>query len=230
MSRFDVSLALGAVMALLPLAAAASGTVVAVEGKAALERGKQSLNVVEALPVQAGDTLTVRPQSKVQIQFDDDSLFSIPGAAVLRVDAFEAPTTGPGRAIYTLVDGGLRTITGRVSKNGKDVYELHTDLATITVQGSAYAAVRCRKQCAGAKAGLYVRADHGLITVGNGAGKLRLRPGEVAFVESPESAPTRVQNSPFLDPVFASGFAFDDRIQGGGEPPRIEPETAVSPS
>lgn len=218
-----------ATLLLMPLAAAADGAVIAIEGKAALDRGKEQFNVVEALPVQAGDTLNVRPQSKVQLQFDDDSLFTIPGAAVLRVDAFEAPEKGPGKAVYTLVDGGLRTITGRISRNARDIYELHTDLATVTVKGSAYAAVRCRTQCAGAKPGLYVRADKGLITVGNGAGKLTLRPGEVGYVESPESAPARVQQSPFLDPVFASGFTLDERLEGR-EPPRIEQESPVSPS
>lgn len=220
---------LAATLSLMPLVAFADGAVVAIEGKAALERGKEKLNVVEALPMQVGDTLSVSPQSKVQLQFDDDSLFTIPGAAVLRVDAFEAPRKGPGKAVYTLVDGGLRTITGRISKNPQDVYELHTDLATVTVKGSAYAAVRCRKQCAGAKPGLYVRADKGLITVGNAAGKLQLRPGEVGYVESPDVAPMRVQQSPFLDPVFASGFILDERLEGR-DPPRIEQESPVSPS
>lgn len=231
MKSIDFCTRTGALLALLlPLAAAADGAVVSVEGKAALERGQSSMNVVAALPVQPGDTLRVQKQSKVQLQFDDDSLFTIPGAAVLRVDAFEAPEKAPGRAVYTLVDGGLRTITGRVSKNPKDVYELHTDLATVTVKGSAYTALRCRSTCAGQKAGLYVKSEKGLITVANGAGKLGLRPGEVAFVESPGSAPARVQNSPFLDPVFASAFAFDEVLEGTTEPQRIEQETPVSPS
>jgi len=228
MSRSQFALA--TLLALLPLAAGAEGAIVSVEGKAALERGKESMNVVEALPIQAGDTLRVQKQSKVQVQFDDDSLFTIPGAAVLRVDAFAAPERGPGRAVYTLVDGGLRTITGRVSKNPQDVYELHTDLATVTVKGSAYTALRCRATCAGQKAGLYVKAEKGLITVANGNGKVNLRPGEIAYVETAESAPVRVKNSPFLDPVFASAFTFSEILEGAGEPPRIEQETPVSPS
>lgn len=223
-------IALAALLAVLPLAAGAQGAVTSLEGKAAVERGKQTVDVVEALPVQAGDTLRVQKQSKVQLQFDDDSLFTIPGAAVLRVDAFEAPEKGPGRAVYTLVDGGLRTITGRVGKNPQDVYQMHSDLATVTVRGSAYTALRCRSTCAGQKPGLYVKAEKGLITVANAQGKLNLRPGEVAYVASVETAPVRVQNSPFLDPVFASAFAFDEVIEGVGEPPRIEQETPVSPS
>jgi hypothetical protein len=232
MKSIEIGLRTGALLALLllPFAAGAEGAVTSVEGKAALERGKDSMNVVAALPIQAGDTLRVQKQSKVQLQFDDDSLFTIPGAAVLRVDAFDAPKKGPGKAVYTLVDGGLRTITGRVSKNPQDVYELHTDLATVTVKGSAYTALRCRSTCAGQKAGLYVKAEKGLITVANGKGKLALRPGEIAYVESPDAAPVRAQNSPFLDPVFASAFTFGEVIEGTGEPPRIEQETPVSPS
>ena len=88
-----------AILLAVPALAAANGAVVSVEGRAALERGAQSLNVVEALPVQPGDTLTVRPQSKVQLQFDDDSLFTVPGATVLRVDAFDHPKSGPGKAV-----------------------------------------------------------------------------------------------------------------------------------
>jgi len=213
----------------LPLAATAGGAVVSVAGKAALERGQTSLNVVEALPVEAGDTLTVTSQSKVQLQFDDDSLFTIPGAAVLRVDAFDLPKSGPGRAVYTLVDGGLRTITGRISKNAQDIYELHTDLATVTVKGSAYAAARCRKACAGAQPGLYVRSDKGQITIANANGKLALRPGQIGFVGENPGAPALAKDSPFLDPVFASGYAFEDRLDGVGEPPRIEQESPVSP-
>jgi hypothetical protein len=220
-----------AALALLaPLTAGAGGTVVAVDGKAAVQRGAEHVPVVVALPVNTGDTVTVKEQSKVQLQFDDDSMFSIPGAAVLRVDAFESPKNGPGRAVYTLVEGGLRTITGRVSKNPQDVYALNTDIATITVRGSAYTALRCRTKCNGSRTGLYVRAEKGLITVGNDGGKLSLRPGEVAFVEGKATAPLRVGSSPFNDPVFAAGFAFDDRIDTGRDPPRIEGETPVSPS
>jgi hypothetical protein len=223
-------LVLATALLLLPALAAADGAVVAIEGKAALERGAQSLNVVEALPVQAGDTLTVRAQSKVQLQFDDDSLYAIPGASVLRVDAFEFPKQGPGKAVYTLVDGGLRAITGRIGKNAQDVYELHSDLATVTVKGSAYTAVRCRKLCADAVPGLYVRSEKGLIIVTNGAGTLQLRPGEIAYVQSPESAPIRTRESPFLDPVFASGFTFEEVIETGREPDRIEQDLPASPS
>lgn len=216
---------------LLPVAAFAAGTVVSVDGKAALERGKQSMPAVDALEVQSGDTLNVSQQSKVELQFEDDSMFAIPGATSLRVDEFRMPAAGAGgKAVYTLMEGGFRTVTGRIGKSVKDQYELHTDLATVTVKGSSYTAMRCRTTCKASKPGLYVRAESGLITVASGAGKLELRPGQVGFVEAKDMMPVLVQSSPFNDPKFASGFDFGDRIETTNEPPRIEQEPPASPS
>lgn len=231
-TRIAVYLRSAALVAVLaPTMAFAEGTVVAVDGKAQLERGKETMPAVDALEVRAGDTLSVSAQSKVELQLADDSVFAIPGAATLRIDEFRMPTAqAGGKATYTLVEGGFRTVTGRVGKSTKDEYAVNTDLATVTVRGSAYTAMRCRVACKGAKAGFYVRAESGVITVGNGAGKLVLQPGQVAFVEARDSAPKLVQNSPFNDPIFASAFDFSDRIETTNEPPRIERENPASPS
>lgn len=230
--RMGTCLRSAAFVALLtPVLVLAEGTVVAVDGKAQVQRGKEAIPAVDALEVRAGDTLSVSAQSKVELQLADDSVFAIPGAATLRVDEFRLPSAqAGGKAVYTLVEGGFRTVTGRVGKSAKDEYVVNTDLASITVKGSAYTAMRCRVSCKGAKAGLYVRAESGVITVGNGAGKLALQPGQVAFVESKDAAPKLVQNSPFNDPIFASAFDFSDRIETTNEPPRIEQENPASPS
>jgi hypothetical protein len=231
-TRIVVFLRSAVLVALLaPILAMAQGTVVAVDGKAELARGSQTMPAVDALEVRPGDTLNVSAQSKVELQLADDSVFAIPGAATLRIDEFRMPTAqAGGKAVYTLVEGGFRTVTGRVGKSTKDEYAVNTDLATITVRGSAYTAMRCRVSCKGAKAGLYVRAESGVITVGNGAGRLVLQPGQVAFVEAKDAAPKLVQNSPFNDPIFASAFDFSDRIETTNEPPRIEQENPASPS
>ena len=213
----------------LPLYAGAGGTVTSADGKAWVERAGQKAAVAPALPIETGDTLSVTAQSKVEVQFDDDSVFAIPGTAVLRVDEFNLPKSGPGRAVYTLVDGGVRTVTGRISKNPGDVYELHTDLAIVTVKGSAYAALRCKAKCAGMKPGFYVRSEAGEITVTTQRGKLALPAGQIGFVESGSALPVIAKDSPFSDPVFASGFRFAQKFEGGREPPRIEKEPPVSP-
>lgn len=216
----------------LPLAAAAAGgTIVKAEGRAVVERGGTEVLALQATALQPGDTLRVDPLGKVHVQFEDDSLFVIPGPARLRVDEFQMPATGAGgKAVYTLADGGFRTVTGRISKGRKDTYELRNELANVTVRGSAYTAVRCRQQCAKAKPGLYVRGEKGLITVANPAGKLQLRPGQVAYADENGSAPVLAQASPFIDPIFAESFGFSIGLDLNPPPPRIEQEPSASPS
>lgn len=214
----------------LPLCATAGGTVTTVSGKATVERGGKPVNVVAAQPLDPGDTLSVAAQSRVEAQFEDDSLFAIPGAAVFRVDEFSLPKAGPGRAIYTLVEGGVRTVTGRIGKTAGDLYELHTDLAIVTVKGSAYTALRCKSRCAGMKPGLYVRAERGQITVTSQRGKLNLQPGQIGYVDPDTGKPALTADSPFSDPVFASGFRFTETLDDSREPPRIEKDIPASPS
>jgi hypothetical protein len=147
------------------------------------------------------------------------------------VDEFRMPAAGAGgKAVYTLADGGFRTVTGRISKGRKDTYELRTELANVTVRGSAYTAVRCRQQCGKAKPGLYVRGEKGLITVANAAGKVQVKPGQVAHADEKGGAPVVVQASPFIDPIFAESFGFSIGLDLNPPPPRIEQEPSASPS
>jgi len=106
-----------------PAALAGGGTVVKLEGKATIERKGAKVIVAESTPVYSGDTLDVADNAAAQVRFEDDSVFVLPGVAKLRVDQFTMPVGNKGgKALYTLVEGGLRTITGRLSKNGQ--YEI----------------------------------------------------------------------------------------------------------
>lgn len=224
---------LAAVLLAAPVAAmAGGGTVVQLDGKASIQRKGASVPVAESTPVYSGDTLTVADKAAAQVRFEDDSVFVVPGAATLRVDRFTMPAGGkPGQALYTLVDGGVRTVTGKVSKGEGDKYELRTEEATITVQGSAYMALRCTGACAAKyKAGLYVKGESGVITVGNGGGSTKVARGQTVFVASSGEAPVRVRTSPFDDPSFGVGFNLSFDFDVEVHPPRLEPEPSASPS
>jgi hypothetical protein len=219
-------------MAFAAVPAWANGTIVKLEGSAKVGRKGQAVPVTEAAPLYSGDSLDVAEHSKAQVHFEDDSMFAIPGATQLRVDEFRMPSaTGGGKAIYTLQSGGFRTITGRISKNPNDQYELRTEQATITVQGSSYSTMLCTKQCGKKhRPGLYVKAESGVIILTNSAGQMRLTAGKVAFVESSASAAVAVKVSPFNDPALAADYAVDVEFDTEVHPPRIEQEPPASPS
>lgn len=224
-------LALAAVVG-MPAAFAGGATVVKLDGDAVVERKGTRVPLAVAMPVYSGDTLNVADQAVAQLRFEDDSVFVVPGAARLRVDVFTMPTQGSGgKAVYTLVSGGLRTITGRVSKGGKDQYEMRSEEATITVAGSAYLAIRCQGVCARKyKPGLYVRGESGVVAVANTAGRLRLHRGQTGYVANNTTLPLMVKRSPFDDPLIAAAYGIAAEYDTEVHPPRIEQEVPASPS
>lgn len=212
--------------------AMARGTIVKLDGTAAVERQGQSVPAAAASPVRRGDTLKVGPHSRAQLRLDDDSVFTVAGAASLRIDDFSYAPSGRGRkAIYTLQEGGFRTITGAIGKQPQDQYEVRTEQATITVKGSAYSTLICKSQCGSThRAGLYVKGESGVIILTNPSGQLQLRAGEVAYVQGGASAPVTVTVSPFDDPAVAAEFEVEVQFDTEIHPPRVEPEPPASPS
>lgn len=211
---------------------AGGGTIVKLDGSAVIERKAAKVPAAESTPLYSGDTLNVADDAVAQLRFEDDSIFVIPGAAKLRVDTFTMPTrTAGGKAIYTLLSGGMRTATGSVSKGGRDQYELRTEEATITVAGSAYTALRCQDACAKTyKAGLYVKGESGVVFMTTAAGRLKLQRGQTGYAASSTSLATYVQVSPLNDPAATADFGFAIEFETEVHPPRIEQEPPASPS
>lgn len=218
--------------AVLPATAlAGGGTIVKLDGTAVIERKALRVPVSESTPIYSGDTLNVT-QGAVQLRFEDDSVFVVPGASRLRVDKFTAPAAAAGgQAMYTLVEGGLRTITGRVGKGARDRYELRTEEATLTVAGSAYMAIRCRGACARKyKAGLYVRGESGKVFMTTTAGRLAVKRAQTGFTPDSGTLPVHVKTSPFDDPLIAAELGIAVEFDTEVHPPRIEQEASASPA
>ena len=215
-----------------PAALAGGGTVVKLDGKASIERQGKRVKVAESTPVYSGDLLEVYDKGSAQVRFEDDSIFVVPGVAKLKVEKFAMAAGGAGgEAIYTLVDGGLRTMTGKVSKNPSDKYELRSEEGTITVAGSAYMALRCMDACAKKyKKGLYVRGEAGVITVTNAGGQIKFGRNDTVYAADNATAGVKVKVSPFDDPLLSANYNIDLDFDAEAHPPRIEPELSASPS
>jgi hypothetical protein len=108
---------------------------------------------------------------------------------------------------------------------------LRTEEGTVTVDGSAYSAIRCNSACARRHpSGLYVKGDAGTIIVTGTGGQLRLKPSQIAFIPAGGGTPVLVKVSPFNDPEIASGFDIDTEFNVDVAPVRIEKEFSASPS
>lgn len=88
----------------------------------------------------SGDTLTTKDGARCQVRFSDKSLVALPESSVFKVDEYSFNQSGntQEKAIYSLLKGGMRTISGAIGKNNRDDYKLNTPVATIGIRGTAF--------------------------------------------------------------------------------------------
>jgi hypothetical protein len=116
-----------------------------------------------------GDLLTTSEGARCQIRFTDGSLLALPELSQFRVDEYRYDGTEDNeKAIYSLLKGGMRTITGAIGKKTKENYKVNTPVATIGIRGTAYHAFLYRLPSGEVQ--LYGGVQYGMITVDNEAG------------------------------------------------------------
>ena len=158
-----------------------------------------------------GDTVKTGDGARAQIRFADGAMMSLQPLTELRIDDFQyvGKVDGTERGFFSLLKGGLRTITGWVGRSHRDNYRVKTAVATIGIRGTEYSAA-----LDAANEELLVHTGEGLVEVCNDNGCVLLAAGESGVVGGKNGQPQRTTNRPPLPPppielasvpVFATG-------------------------
>ena len=149
------------------------------------------------------------------IQLNDDSRMILRSNSEFRVEELNDSAGSQQSAVLNLLRGGLRLVTGLISKANPAAYRLRTPVATIGIRGTEFNSRICADDCsaeegelAGSDAaenieqGLYVNVDEGRIFLDNDAAvdPLDLDQGESGYVAGLNSAPVKLA----LVPAFLS--------------------------
>jgi len=124
---------------------ATSGTVVVQKADGSI----RSLAPGSAL--RAGDVITTQPNSSARLKFTDGGELAVSSNSQIKIDSYSFNTAAPrtDNLVMSLVKGGLRSITGLISRRGnQDAYRLQTSTATIGIRGTDYVARLCGEDCA----------------------------------------------------------------------------------
>ena len=194
-----ISLFLPILLILMPLARAAdaseiAGRVIVTIGKCVARNSEGDERALKRRsPVYASDTVLTGRGARAQIRFTDGSLVSLRPDSELRIREYHyaGKADGTEKGAYSLLKGGMRTISGVIGKKHKENYEVTTPVATIGIRGTDYEAVLDN--------GLSVAVWHGGITVTNDAAKLDLgvqATYRFAFVPSSSEAPRGLMTPP----------------------------------
>ncbi len=156
---------------------AQAGKVVFAIGDVAALRGSARVSLAAGAPIEAGDTIVTAAQSHAQLRFSDDALVALKPESEFRIERynFGGRQDGTEIAVFRLVKGGFRTLTGQIGKLSGDRYQLLTTQATIGIRGTHYQVQICPPaQCLNgkepARSGMYGAVYEGRIAVANALG------------------------------------------------------------
>lgn len=118
----------------------AVGEVIFVAGNATLTRDASPMPVSKGSTVYPGDALSTDATGHVHIRFVDDGLISLRPGSSARIDQYRLDGENPdaNRVHLTLDKGVLRSATGRIGQENKNVFRINTPIAAIGIRGTDF--------------------------------------------------------------------------------------------
>jgi hypothetical protein len=197
---------LGGIVLLLgaaaPLAwAAPAGTIIFAVGDAQVISANAAPRAAEKnLVVNEGDTLVTGKTGAIHVRMNDTAFISVRPDTRLVVQSFvwNGKEDGLERAVFSLLRGGFRTITGVIGRRTKENYLVNTPTATIGIRGTDhephYIDVGDTTQ---GEPGTYNKVNVGATFIRNAAGTVELGPNEAGFAPAaPGKPPVRLSTLP----------------------------------
>lgn len=181
-------------------------------GRVALKRGRMSArNFVEikrelitGSDLYEGDTLTTSDNSYALIVFRDKSRVSLQPNTQFRIDELRYDSEQPSgaSALFSLLRGGLRAVTGLIGKLRPEGYRMRTRFSTIGIRGTGTGYdLLCTGPCGGGRPpnivlpkgdGLYASVWNGTITLN---GRI-LDVSQAAFIKNASTRPILLSRVP----------------------------------
>ena len=221
-------------------AAQVAGVVARLSGPLMVKKADGSVKVLALRSeIESGDTLVSEKNTFAQIKFIDNSEITLRPGTTFKVEnfAYDAGKPDGDNASFSLVKGGLRSITGLMGKRNKEKFSLKTPNATIGIRGTTFvaqyvpvgplaslpigsAATQGKTSAPGTTPGLppglHVQVSDGMIVVTNQGGALNFAAGQFGFVPNMTQPPVIVPANPGLQ--FTPPPTFNATVPGASAP------------
>ena len=137
-------------MAAMAQAAEVAGKVGYMSGTLVAQRADGTIKVMgPKSEVLAGDMLVTAKDSYAQVQMNDGAQMTLRPHSNLKIEEYQFNKQEPksDNAVFRLLKGGFRTITGLIGKRGNaDAYKVRTASATIGIRGTDFSSRLCATQ------------------------------------------------------------------------------------
>ncbi|WP_306651853.1 FecR family protein [Massilia pseudoviolaceinigra] len=195
-----------------------AGTIVNLSGPLMVKKADGSVKVLALKSeVEQGDTLVSEKNTYAQIRFIDNSEITLQPGTTFKVEAFayEAGKPDADSASFSLIKGGLRSLTGLLGKRNKEKFSLKTPTATIGIRGTTFIAQYVPMGAGSTglarpgmlQPGLYVSVIDGMISMSNAGGSMNFSAGQFGYTPNTLKPPVMVPVNPGIrftpPPVFS---------------------------
>jgi len=186
--------ALAAAFPLTGQAAGAARVDFAIGDVKAMTPDGRSRTLDKGAEIASGETIETGGSGRAQVRFTDGAQVSLQPQTQFKIDdyRFSGKADGSEKGFFSLVRGGLRTITGLVGRTNRDNYKVTTTVATIGIRGTEYSVAYGNS--------ISVTTGEGSIEVCNAAGCLIVNSGETAVVTDNNSQPQMTNKKTELPP------------------------------
>ena len=185
----------------------------------------QSRTLGKGAQIEQGDTVNTNG-GRAQLRFTDGAYVSLQPESQFRIDQyrFDGKQDGNEKGFFSLLKGGLRTITGLVGRSNKQNYQVSTSVATIGIRGTEYT-IQYGKSITGT-------VGEGEINVCNGAGCLSVTNGESYYVQTQDIKPVLTNKRTDLPPPEPTSppahFTASENVNQNGDPCVSLPEACIT--
>lgn len=181
------------------------GKLIALVGTVSMVRDGQEVKLERGAVLRTGDLVKVAADSSAQLRMSDQSIIALAPQTEFKITEYKFSSEKPaeGRALFSLIKGAFRTVTGMIGKQARENYSVSAGaVATIGIRGTHYRLRLCDGDCSGEGQsptnGLYGGVTEGRIGVTNSSGTDEFGSEEYFFVADAASRPERLPGPPNL--------------------------------
>lgn len=116
------------------------GNIMAIQGDAQVNRETKKLNATNGMDLLKGDQIVTQAKTKVQVMLKDDTVITIgPNSTFSFVD-YMYDGSKNSKVSMNASRGFFRSVTGKIGKVAPERFKVNTNLATIGIRGTDFAA------------------------------------------------------------------------------------------
>ena len=115
------------------------GQITRIVGNVTVEEKAISDNSALGLPLHSGDKISTGANARLELKLRDGSVITLGENTQFRIQKYNySPRRGIGQALFDLVKGVFRAVSGAISHVRKPVFEVHTTHGMIGIRGTDF--------------------------------------------------------------------------------------------